>query len=120
MSQPTWTIEFHRTDNGKCQVIEDFFPSLTPQDQVRVRALLRKVEQHGPEYDDFSKPLEGDILELRFTIQAGIVRLFYFYRPNYTIVITHGICKKKQKTDRADIVLAIRYMQEYLARSRKR
>jgi phage-related protein len=51
-------------------------------------------------------------------LQVPIVRLFYFYQPNHAIVITHGICKKQQKTDRNDIKLAIQYMEEYLARSR--
>jgi hypothetical protein len=55
--QPTWKIQFHRTDNGRCQVLEEFIPSLTSPDQVRVRSLLKKVEQHGPEYDEFSEYL---------------------------------------------------------------
>ncbi len=113
MSQPRWRILFHRTDNGKCPYLEDLFLSLSREDQIRIRDKLAMVEQHGPRYDEFSDQLNADIWELRFHIRQGIVRLFYFYQPDYTIVITHGICKKYRKTKRRDIELAMQYMGEY-------
>lgn len=48
MSQPWWHIQFHRTDNGKCPYLEDFFLSLSGEDQKRIREKLAIVEQHGP------------------------------------------------------------------------
>jgi phage-related protein len=118
MNQPAWNIEFYTTENGRCQVTEEFMPSLTAEDRVRVAKRLEMVKQHGPTYDEFSGQLTRDIWELRFTIRAGIVRLFFFYRPGYTIIITHGVCKKAQKAKPADIRLAVRDMNESLARGK--
>ena len=114
MSQPVWHVQFHRTDHGRCPAF-DFISSLPAENQKRLRERLGMVEQHGPRYDEFSDQLTEDIWELRFRVRDGIVRLFYFYQPNHTIIITHGVCKKYQKTKPADIRLATRYMNEYLA-----
>ncbi len=73
----------------------------------------------GPKYDEFSDHLDGDIWELRFHIRDGIVRLFYFFQPNHTIVVTHAMCKKTQKAKRADIELAEQYKGEYLSRGQE-
>lgn len=115
MSEPKWHVVFHTTDNGKRPAIE-FLVSLEPEDQVRIRQKLAVVEQQGPQYDEFSDQLDDDIWELRFHIRDGIVRLFYFYQPNHTIVVTHGMRKKAQKAKRSDIDLARQYMGEYLRR----
>jgi phage-related protein len=119
MSQPWWHIQFHRTDNGKCPYLEDFFLSLSGEDQKRIREKLAIVEQHGPQYDEFTDQLNADIWELRFHIRHGIVRLFYFYQPNHTIIITHAVCKKYWKTKRADIQLAMQYMSEHVLRGKQ-
>lgn len=113
-----WEVQFHETNNGKCPAL-DFIRSLTGENQIRIRERLRMVEQYGPRYDEFSDQLTDDIWELRFRIKDGIVRLFYFYQPNHTIVVTHGVCKKYQKTKPRDIQLATRYMNEFLAKGRQ-
>ena len=115
MSQPKWQVLFHTTDNGRRPFL-DFLGSLPAADQVRIRNKLSVVEQQGPQYDEFSDQLTDSLWELRFHIRDGIVRLFYFYQPGHTLVITHGVCKKYQKTRRADIELALQYMGEYLSR----
>lgn len=110
-----WTLVFFRSDNDRCPSTE-FLASLDAADKARILNKLKTVSVQGPRYDDFSDQLTRDIWELRFYINDGIVRLFYFYQPNYTIVITNGMCKRKQKADPHAIALAERYMAEYLAR----
>ena len=115
MGWSVWQVRFHETDNGKYPAV-DFIGSLTGENQKRIRERLSMVEQYGPQYDEFSGQLTEDIWELRFNVRNGTVRLFYFYQPDHTIVITHGVCKKYQKTKPGDIRLAMRYMKEFLAR----
>jgi len=115
MSLPEWNIEFFRLDSGR-QPYLDFFRSLPTEDQARIRSKLDVVRQHGPQFDELSKHLADGIYELRIQVFSGIVRLFYFYQRNYTIVITHGICNKKQKTDRAEIEQARQYRGQHRTR----
>jgi phage-related protein len=120
MGQQQWKIVFFRSQNGRCPYL-DFFNSLIIEDRVRIKNRLDMVAQYGPRYDEFSgslKPHADDLFELRFEVVSGIVRLFYFYQPNHTIVITHGYCKKTQKTDRSEIQQAMQYRGEYLMRGK--
>ena len=103
------------TSSGRCPY-DDFLSELQKEDQVRIRRRLEKVRQEGPRYDQFSNHLRDEIYELRFNISAGTIRLFFFYRPNQTIVITHGTPKKQRKIKASDIELAMQYRAEYLER----
>jgi phage-related protein len=110
-----WDIKFFRLSSGRCP-FDEFFNELQKEDQVRIRSRLEKVRQEGPRYDQFSSHLRDEIYELRFNISAGTTRLFFFYQPNQTIVITHGTPKKQRKIKAADIELAMQYRAEYLER----
>lgn len=121
MGQQQWNVTFFRSQNGRCPYL-DFFNDLIREDQARIKSRLNMVAQYGPRYDEFSsslKPHTDDVFELRFEVVSGIVRLFYFYQPNHTIVITHGYCKKTQKTDPSEIRQAMQYRGEHLTRGRQ-
>lgn len=118
MGLEQWNIILFVSENGRCPYLE-FLNDLIKEDQARIKNRLNMVKQYGPRYDEFSKPLKphsDDVFELRIDVRSGIVRLFYFYQPGYTIVITHGYCKKTQKTDRSEIQQAMQYRGEYLTK----
>ena len=56
-----------------------------------------------------------DIWECRTKLGSNIYRIFAFFDQN-TVILTHGIIKKSQKTPANEITRAERYKQDYLNR----
>ena len=57
-------------------------------------------------------------MELRIEFASNIFRIFFFLPQKNNAILLHGIVKKKQKTPRNELDVALARMKEYLRRER--
>jgi phage-related protein len=114
------TIDFYRTETGKCPV-EEFLDSLTGKQAQKVVWVLRLIEELEIVPHQYFEKLVNteDIWEVRVQFGGDIFRLLGFFAGSSWLILTNGFAKKSQKTPRQEIDLAIRRKGEYLSRQRK-
>ena len=72
------------------------------------------LEANGPLLrEEYSKPLENGIFELRTKQGSDITRMLYFFIVGKKVVLTNGFIKKSQKTSSAEKELAKKYKTDY-------
>lgn len=105
----TWTIR--ALHDGKRCFAQEYIDGLQRNERVKLLALLEHTSQNGPpkNKEKFNQ-IENGLLEFK-SFQD---RLFCFYQPGNTIVLTHGFRKKKTRLPRREINKGIRLMQQYL------
>ncbi|HUG16316.1 MAG TPA: type II toxin-antitoxin system RelE/ParE family toxin [Thermomicrobiales bacterium] len=77
---------------------------------------LRDRRRHGPPLTELVDPAH-DIFELRVG-RANIARVFFFFEPDWNIIVTHGSVKKRQKLDVSELNRARRYKRIWEERRR--
>ena len=114
------TIDFYRTETGKCPV-EEFLDSLTGKQAQKVVWVLRLIEELEIVPHQYFEKLVNteDIWEVRVQFGGDIFRLLGFFAGSSLLILTNGFAKKSQKTPRQEIDLATRRKGEYLSRQRK-
>ena len=113
-------IQFYRFINGNSP-IEEFLDSLTGKQAQKVLWVLRLIEDLEIIPKQYFKKLTGyrNLWEVRIQLGNDIFRLLGFLENENLLILTHAITKKTQKTPQQDITLAIKQMEEYLARRKK-
>jgi len=109
------TIEFYRTENGRCPV-EEFLDSLNDKEAQKVLWVLRLIERLDRVPSKYFKKLVNtdEIWECRVSTHTGTYRFFSFFFKGNRLIVTHGYLKKTQKTNPREIRRAEKYRQEYL------
>jgi len=112
-----WRIVWYENSNGSSPV-RDFVNSLDPKTKSRVINTIDLLEKYGVRIGrPYSKKLIGyNLWELRILGQANI-RIFYVAVVNQIFILLHGFVKKKQKTDKKEIKIAISKLQNYKNRA---
>ena len=104
---------------GKIPIL-DFVETLEVKLKAKVFRDLELLEERGNELRlPYSCHLDDGIFELRTIQSTNVVRNLYFFIEGRKIVITHGFCKKTQKTPSAEIQKAKEYRADYLSRKVK-
>lgn len=107
-----WDVLAVCTERGDCALL-DFLEGLEghlAKEGTRAELLLERVAAQGPRLgNEISKPLGGEIFELRF----GSIRMLWFYDAGQVVVVTHGFVKKGQKTPPVEIRRAEQARKEY-------
>lgn len=111
-----YRVTFYRTVSGE-KPVKDFLDSLKPTNAVLHKLVVAGIEKlkvrdnHGR---PLTAPIEGSlaILELRVG-RTDIARVFFFFRPNWEIVCTHGYVKKTQGLDPREVDRAERYKEDW-------
>ena len=113
------TIEFYRTKNGKCPVIE-FLDRIDGRDAQKILWVFRLIERIDHVPKPYLKKPSGTngIWECRVRTTGGAYRFFSFFVEEGNLIVTHGYLKKTSKTDMQQIRRAERYQQDYLARKK--
>ena len=113
------SVEFYRTADGKCPVIE-FLDRLNAKDAQKVLWVFRLIERLDHVPKPYFKKLSDtdDIWECRVRTSVGAYRFFSFFVQAGSLVVTHGYSKKTNKTDPREIRRAERYRRDYLVRNR--
>ena len=114
------TVIFYRLPNGNSPV-EEFLDSLTGKQAQKVLWVLQLVEELDIVPRQYFKKLvdRNDIWEVRIQFGNDIFRLLGFFDSGSLLILTHGFAKKIQKTPPQEIALAIRRMEDFLARRKR-
>jgi len=118
-----YKIELYEKTDGKTPVLE-FILSLDAKQQAKIYReidLLEKFgnELHYPHVDTIKGKKYDNLWELRIELASNIFRVFYFLPENNKVILLHGIVKKKQKTPKKELDIALERMKEYLRREKK-
>ena len=115
-----YMVELYEKIDSKAPVL-DFILSLDPKQQAKIYReidLLEKFgnELHYPHVDTIKGKKYDGLWELRIEFASNIFRIFYFLPKNNKVILLHGIVKKKQKTPKKELDVALDRMKEYLRR----
>ena len=115
-----YSIELYEKVDGKIPVL-DFILTLNPKQQAKIYReidLLEKFgnELHYPHVDTVKGKEYTGLWELRIEFSSNIFRIFYFLPQSNNVILLHGIIKKKQKTPKKELKIALDRMKEYLRR----
>ncbi len=108
-----YQIEFYDLENGTSPV-QNFLDTLEPKMKAKALRTIDLLEKNGPALrPPYSSPLGNGIFKLRVRQSSDITRVLYFFYFGKKAVLTNGFVKKKQKTPRSEIELAIKYRADY-------
>ena len=110
------TVIFYKTVDGRCPVRE-FLDSLPGRVAQKVAWVLNLLEDLDIVPSSRFKKLVGteDIWECRIQFGSNAYRIFCFFFDN-SVVLTHGVVKKSQKTPAREIERAETYRRDYFKR----
>jgi len=109
-----YKISFYTTDRGEAPVRE-FLSSLSPKERAKCMRYIAALSEMGNSLPAcYIKHLEHGLWELRPEYGGVEFRLFYFIMIENAFYMLHAIKKKSQKTQRKDIELALKRMQEVI------
>lgn len=110
-------ISYYENSSGKSPV-EKFIDSLDAKMRAKVFGRMELLEEYGPRLGmPFSRHIDDGIFELRVVQSSDIVRLFYFFVAERTIVLTHGFVKKTKKTPARELEKAKRLRKDWEIRN---
>ena len=117
-----YNVEMYEKLDGKVPVL-DFILDLKPKQQAKIYReidLLEKFgnELHYPHVDTIKGDKYKGLWELRIEFSSNIFRIFYFLPNRNNVILLHGFTKKKQKTPKTDLDVALDRMKEYLRRKK--
>ena len=115
-----YLVELYEKEDGKTPVLE-FILRLNPKQQAKIYREIELLEKFGnelhyPHVDTVKGKKYVDLWELRVELASNIFRIFYFLPKNNKVVLLHGIIKKKQKTPKKELDIALERMKEYIRR----
>lgn len=107
-----WKIIYYKTRHGT-DPVHDFINSLDEKVKSKIIDIIDLLEEFGVRLGlPHAKKLTGTPLwELRI-VGSGNIRIFYVAIVNKTFLLLHGFQKKKQKTDRKEIKIAVNRLRE--------
>jgi phage-related protein len=110
------TVTFYRTVHGKCPV-QEFLDSLPAEAAQKTVWVLRLFEDMDRVPTSYFKKLAGseDMWECRIQFGSNAYRIFCFFLDN-SVVLTHGLVKKSQKTPAREIERAEVYRRDFFKR----
>jgi phage-related protein len=98
-----WVVDFYEDEEGHAPV-EEYLEGLTVQQRVKVLALIKQLEQHGPTLPfPYSSQVEGKLRELRTKFGKTRLRVLYFGDANQVFQLLHGLIKDTEKLEQSDI-----------------
>ena len=108
-----WKIEYYKTKSKKSPV-EEFILNLDVKTQNKIVDALALLKEFGVTLNlpHVKKVTETSLWELRI-IGKNNIRFFYIARTEKTFLILHGFQKKKQKTDKREIKVALERLADY-------
>lgn len=116
MDGKKFRLIYYKQEDGFVPM-EDFLDSLEPKLQAKALRDLAVLQAKAELLrEPMTKPLGKGLFELRLRQSNDIARMIFFFRPERTIVVTHGFVKKSNKTPRREIERALRYKADWKRR----
>jgi phage-related protein len=106
-----FNVAFFETASGK-QPVREFIKKLSKEDQKKVGADIRVVQDSFPLGLPLVRKLKPELWEIRSLIKDGISRVFFTFFDK-KIILLHAIVKKMQKTPMKEIDVAIERLKEF-------
>src|SRR5258708_22202468 len=92
-----WQVEFFTDERGEAPV-EEYLTSLPVQHRAKMLALLKMLEQEGPNLPfPYSSQVRGKLRELRTQQGKDKLRIIYFGDARRVFVLLHGIVKRSAR-----------------------
>lgn len=112
-----WKIEYYKTANGESP-IKGFIGGLDVKVQNKIFDVLDLLKEFGINLGmPHSKKLAGTPLwELRI-LGSDNIRILYITQRGKTFLLLHGFLKKKQKTDKKELRMALNRLLEHKDRT---
>jgi phage-related protein len=111
---------YYTTSSGNSPV-KEFIQSL--DDHAKAKFYFKKglLDEFGWRLPaPHAKHIGNDIEEVRFLGVVGHLRILYFFFTGYKIIFTNGFVKKKDKTPKNEIALALDRKRDFLIRMKVR
>jgi hypothetical protein len=102
----SWHVDFFVDERGHAPV-EEYLTSLPVQHRAKVLALIKMLEQEGPNLPfPYSSQVRGKLRELRTQQGKDKLRVLYFGDARRMFVLLHGIVKRSAQLPEEDIRVA--------------
>ena len=109
-NQPRLTVRFYATTSAS-EPVREWLLALSQDDRRTVGEDIRTVQFVWPLGMPLVRKLEPGLWEVRSQLRGSIARVL-FTTMGQTIVLLHGVIKKRQKLAASDLDLARRRMRE--------
>ena len=114
-----FTVEFYETKSGRCPMREflDVLKGDNPDDFAIIMAGLAKLRNRQYHKPPLSKPIGGDLFELRHIGKLN-TRVLYFFAKEQRIIAVHGIRNKAREISKRDLEVALERKENWQSRVR--
>jgi phage-related protein len=112
-----FAVEFYESPSGRCPVREflDRLKESDPDDFTIVMAGLAKLRNRQYHRPPLSKPIDGDLFEMRHVGKLN-TRVLYFFAKGQRIIAVHGMRSKSQRISERDIKIALERKKDWWLR----
>ena len=113
-----FTVEFYETELGRCPIREflDGLKETDPNDFAAILAGLSKLRNRQYHRPPLSKPIGGDLFELRHVGKLN-TRVLYFFAKGQRIIAVYGIRNKAKEISKRDRKAALERKVDWLLRN---
>jgi hypothetical protein len=109
----SWQVDFFVDERGHAPV-EEYLTRLPVQHRAKVLALIKMLEQEGPNLPfPYSSQVRGKLRELRTQQGKDKLRILYFGDARRSFVLLHGIVKRSAQLPEEDIGIAETRMEQH-------
>jgi hypothetical protein len=108
-----WRVDFYTDESGHAPV-EQYLANLAVPHRAKALALIKILEQEGPNMPfPYSSQVSGKLRELRTQQGKDKLRILYFGDAKRVFILLHGIVKRSAKLPEEDIRTAEMRMESH-------
>ena len=109
-----WNIAYYIPPSGNLSPLVSFIENLNERERAKLSNTFELLKNFGIRVGapHVKKLIGTPLWELRILGQDNI-RIFYIILENKTFLLLHGFVKKKQKTPRKEIDIAVTRLKKY-------
>jgi len=108
-----WQVDFFVDERGSAPV-EEFLAGLPLSHRAKLIALVKMLEQEGPNLPfPYSSQVRRKLRELRTQQGKDRLRILYFGDANRVFILLHGIVKRSAELPEEDIRIAEQRMDSH-------